>query len=411
MATPKVTHVDVDHALALAQARLAQLGPALLELDEDKRRRAPQAASLRDGSAASWATTDDQMSVLWAWFQALSEAVEEVAARRNAPRARDRDLAAVWADLSTPSVPLSEDVVALARRCFPDSAGVAPQIAVTPLADLITSGYERVAETISSLGAVWDMVVPRLDELDRALAAATVTAEQAGIRLPNEARSIRNQIVEMSERATADPLGFNPDDIPPVAESVDRVRAALDGAVASLAALDGALEEATAELGRITAMIEEAREDNEEVLAKIASAPDRRPDLDRVAAAAANLQRAALEAQERSHTDRAAAGSVRQALEAPLAELRRNVERLAAAPKALLARRRELRGRLDGYRAKVQAMGWAEDPRLEELYAAARDALYVAPCALDDAEELVMVYQRALPPPGPGVVGPQDRLA
>ena len=104
MTTPKVTQVEVDRALAMAQARLAQLGPALLELDEDKRRRAPEAASLRGASAASWATNNDQMSVLWACFQALSEALEAMAARRNAPRARDRDLAAIWEDLSTPSV-------------------------------------------------------------------------------------------------------------------------------------------------------------------------------------------------------------------------------------------------------------------------------------------------------------------
>ena len=76
-----------------------------------------------------------------------------------------------------------------------------------------------------------------------------------------------------------------------------------------------------------------------------------------------------------------------------------------------LARRRELRGRLDGYRAKAQALGSAEDLRLEGLYTAARDALYGAPCDLDDAERQVMAYQRALPPSGPGGARPQDRLS
>ena len=42
MTTPKVTQVEVDRALAMAQDRLAQLGPALLELDDDRRRRAPR---------------------------------------------------------------------------------------------------------------------------------------------------------------------------------------------------------------------------------------------------------------------------------------------------------------------------------------------------------------------------------
>jgi hypothetical protein len=411
MTGPKVAEADVDRALAMAQARLGQLGPALLELDEDKRRRAPEAASLRGASAASWATNNDQMSVLWACFQALSEALEQMAARRNAPRARDRDLVAIWEELSTPSVTISADVVSLARRCFPGPAAVAPQIGVTPLANLIASGCERVAETASSLGAVWDLVVPRLDEVDRALSSATLTAERAGVRLPNEARSIRDQIAEMRERATADPLTFSPDDVPPVAKAVDGVRAAVDDAVAFLLTLDEALQQGIAELDRITVVLGEARGNNDDTLAKIAGAPDRRADLDRAAASAADLQRTILNAQERSRTDRAAAGLVMRALGVPLADLATNAERLVAESKVYLARRRELRGRLDGYRAKAQALGSAEDLRLEGLYAAARDALYGAPCDLDDAERQVTVYQRALPPSGPSGARHQDRLS
>jgi hypothetical protein len=407
MTAPKVTQVDVDRALATAQARLAPLGPALLELDEVKRRRTPEAASLRGASAASWATNNDQMSVLWACFQALSEALEGMAAKRNAPRGRDRDLADIWNDLSTPSVTIAADVVALARRCFGDAAGIAPQLAVNPLADLITAGYERVAETVTSLGAVWDMVVPRLDEVDRALSSATRTAEQAGVRLPNEARSIRDQIAAMRERATADPLTFNPDDVPPVAQAVERVGAAVDEAVASLGTLDEALQQGMAQLDRITATLAEARANNDDALAKIAGAPDRGADLDRAAATAADLQRTIRDAQARSGTDRAAAGSVMRAVAAPLADLGSDAERLAAESKVHLARRRELRGRLDGYRAKAQALGSAEDLRLEGLYTAARDALYSAPCDLDHAEQEVMVYQRALPSSG----RPQDRLS
>ncbi len=409
MTTPKVTQVEVDRALAMAQDRLAQLGPALLELDDDRRRRAPEAASLRGASAASWANNNDQMSVLWACFQALSEALEALAARRNAPRTRDRELAAIWADLSTPSVTISPDVVSLAHRCLPDTAGVAAQIGVTPLANVIISGYERVAETVSSLGAVWDMVVPRLDELGRALAAATLTAEEAGVRLPNEAHSIGEQIAEMRERATADPLSFRPDDVRPVADGVDRVRTAVDDAVASLGTLDEALQQGRTQLDGITAMLGEARENNDDALAKIVGAPDRRADLDRAAATAADLERTMRDVQQRSRTDRASAGAVMRALEAPLAELRTTAAQLAAESKVHLARRRELRGRLDGYRAKAQALGSVEDLRLEALYTSARDALHSAPCDLDDAEVRVMAYQRALSPSASGGVRPQDR--
>jgi hypothetical protein len=67
-----------------------------------------------------------------------------------------------------------------------------------------------------------------------------------------------------------------------------------------------------------------------------------------------------------------------------------------AAINSLLRRRDELRGRLDGYRAKARRLGRAEDPELDRCYRRARDALRTTPCDLTRAAAAVTEYQNAI---------------
>jgi hypothetical protein len=90
-------------------------------------------------------------------------------------------------------------------------------------------------------------------------------------------------------------------------------------------------------------------------------------------------------------------------ISARLAEwTRRARERLArlrdgAAHNAgLLGTRNELRGRFDAYQAKALRRGLSEHGALTPLAAAAREALYVAPCDLAAARRTVNAYQDAL---------------
>lgn len=71
-------------------------------------------------------------------------------------------------------------------------------------------------------------------------------------------------------------------------------------------------------------------------------------------------------------------------------------QRVADANAAPVARRNELRGLLDAYRAKGLAYGRDEDGRLARMHAAAKEALYTAPCALDEADRLVRDYIAAV---------------
>src|SRR5947209_1810462 len=73
-----------------------------------------------------------------------------------------------------------------------------------------------------------------------------------------------------------------------------------------------------------------------------------------------------------------------------------NAKRVVDANAAPVAHRNELRGLLDAFRAKAGARGLDEDPDLDRLYAAAKDALYTAPCDLPAAESMVREYVKAV---------------
>jgi hypothetical protein len=81
-----------------------------------------------------------------------------------------------------------------------------------------------------------------------------------------------------------------------------------------------------------------------------------------------------------------------QAADAMLA----SAQRVAAANAAPVARRNELRGLIDAYRAKALAYGRDEDGQLARMHAAAKEALYTAPCQLAEAERLVHDYLAAV---------------
>ena len=69
---------------------------------------------------------------------------------------------------------------------------------------------------------------------------------------------------------------------------------------------------------------------------------------------------------------------------------------LVTAATGLVARRDELRGRLEAYRAKAAGHRLDEHDTLAPLHTAARDLLYTAPCDLPAATKAVFAYQRAL---------------
>ena len=80
------------------------------------------------------------------------------------------------------------------------------------------------------------------------------------------------------------------------------------------------------------------------------------------------------------------------AVDAAAREALARADELTELASGLLARRDELRGRLEAFRAKAAARGLVEDPALTPLYTAAHDLLFTAPCDLRAATRAVQAY-------------------
>src|SRR5579864_1203498 len=101
MANTGQTLKQIDESLEKAQAAVAGLGTALFELDAEKERRTAELQDLSGSSRAAWDQTGLQLSVLWAWYQALAGVVEGISDRRKAPSPRPADLNEMSTLLST----------------------------------------------------------------------------------------------------------------------------------------------------------------------------------------------------------------------------------------------------------------------------------------------------------------------
>jgi hypothetical protein len=167
------TRNRIDAALAQAQAEVAKLGTALFDLDSEKERRRAELPPLTGSSEAAWELTGSQLSVLWAWYQALAGMVETIADLRKAPGLGPADLNEIWTLLSTPSVEIPDDSRQLAQECLPESERLSGKVPLAVLVRAISAVYQRAAETVTSVFAVRDVALRRVLQLEQALRDAT----------------------------------------------------------------------------------------------------------------------------------------------------------------------------------------------------------------------------------------------
>jgi chromosome segregation ATPase len=363
------TQEDLDRTFETVKAAVGRVANTLYELDAERERRAPEAASLTDGSAAAWADACQELLTMWASYQQLAEKVAAVEAERSGgPLGRDA-ANRIGAELVAPS--MQADLNALSQS------------------------LERTAETMTSLWAMRDLALPRLEEIEGRLAGATGAASRARIRIPNEATSVLARVRQLRVQVANDPLGVAPEQIADLSLSADRINREIHESVAQV---DGALTELaqlSASIDTLCQTLEQARTDAAEARQKVTlSSPSR--DLDGLAARAEQLRTEAADAGRMLETDRAGVARVVARLAAELDRIGSDAAAAADEAAAPLARRRELRGRLDAYRAKAIATGRAEDVQLENLYESAVAVLYQAPCDLDEAERTLVAYQSSL---------------
>jgi hypothetical protein len=414
----------VEHALRTRREERDRISGDVLDLDAHTVFRLLDGSALHGETARRWADAERRAALLWALLDAyrgVLDRAERIAGSHR--RLGAAELAELTGLLTGPAVRLAPEVRPVERRSLLAAPG--ERFTLDGAVAAMDAAFREVTALIADVDAVWSAALPRLDAAAAAASAARGLLRGLDDRDP-ELDACEREIERLREELRGDPLGSGrgrAEALERAAATAGRLRERAERA-AALRREYGAHREALELLvGRVAEAEEEARRTRDLVLVKIASpalpalprrapllrerlaaldGPDGRPaglaagdtagpggdgpgdaaggDGPGDAAGGRWLERAELLA----GLGRDAEQAVRQA------------ERATAALRELLARRDELRGRLEAFRAKAVRLGRAEDAALDRLHRHARDLLWTAPCDLRRATVAVAGYRRAI---------------
>ncbi|MEU0784773.1 hypothetical protein ABZ341_24755 [Streptomyces sp. NPDC006173] len=428
---PVMDRDEADRALARLGAEHEAIETSLLALQDHAGRRLLEGAELTGTTKERWTSADASITLLWAYFDAYTDALRSARDIRSRRRWSSReDLVELTELLRGSGITVAGSATATANApTLAGSGKLSERFTPAALVDRMNELYASSLDMIVSADAVWSALPARIDLLAAELQRTRGLAHSVGVR-PGEHPSgddlerITRTLTTLREQVISDPLAFwtptqgssapgggRPDTTAydREARALEEVRREIDAVLTVRQDAEARLVKLRDVLSRADRTLAEARSARGEVLAKIAAS-----EVPAVSGPPTALQeQLAAAAEYRRHAQWHRLSPLLEALEEKAEdELMRARESLSAVT-APLAVRAELRGRLDAYKAKVARLGFAEDPFLVERYDAARRMLWSAPCDLRVAEEAVLRYQtavaEALSPRVPEQGGPQDR--
>ena len=370
---------DPMQLLAELDAGVARVADALYQIDaapEFVLARDP--SKLRGQSAVLAQEASTTAAACWQSYPVLKDAVERA---EGAADRRD------WPEL--------ERLLGRQAVTLPDGSRTSAAALLTGL----EADVARARAAVDKLSRAWRDILPRLDRARSTLAATTARAADLGVDEP-EVSAAEALLERVSAMAAADPLTADPG---PTEEAVERARSRVELLAGQRATLATDLDAARAELDALSRLVEHGREAAAATRERIADAeglaePLDARDLDGGGAAGSGGLRpwlARIEREAEAGSWVTAANGL-TAWQKAASDLRGRAQAVLAANQAPLARRNELRGRLESYRVKAAAVGKGEDAELTRLYRSARDALYVRPIQLAAAERLVQDYVQSV---------------
>ncbi|GAA1891701.1 hypothetical protein GCM10009837_12240 [Streptomyces durmitorensis] len=427
---PVMDRDEVDRALARLDAEHEAIETSLLALQDHAGRRLLEGAGLTGTTQERWQSTEQQITLLWAYFDAYAAALRtahETRARRRWP-GRD-DLVELTELLRGESVTVAGGAAPAPSASITGPAKLTERFTLIELVARMNDLYAHSLDMVVAADAVWSALPARIDLLAAELHRTRQLAHSVGVRpgehpAGDDLERITAELTRLREQVISDPLAFwqpapgssAPGGGRPHTERYDREARALEDVRREIDAVLTVRQDAELRLGRLRDVLSradrtlaEARSARGEVLAKIAAS-----EVPAVSGPSTALQeQLAMASDYRRHAQWHRLSPLLESLEEKAEdELMRARESLTAVTQPL-AIRAELRGRLDAYKAKVARLGHAEDPLLVEKYDAARRMLWSAPCDLRVAEQAVLRYQQAaaevLAPRVPQQGGPTDR--
>jgi DNA repair exonuclease SbcCD ATPase subunit len=252
---------------------------------------------------------------------------------------------------------------------------------------------------LSEVDSTWSAVAARLAPLGGVLDTLTPLAVELGEA--ELAERLRAALTRVQQQDLGDPLAAAPGGRlgAPAQERLDRLEAEVTTARERLRELAALRDGYRQRIDGLVARIDGVAAAEQAVMPAFARATEKivDPGLPHPPNAAAVLRTRLVE------LDRLRQAGRWSELAEDLATVEESVRRaqerageLRGLADGLLARRDELRGRLDAYRAKAAGKGLAEHGELTARYTDAHDLLFTAPCDLRGSTRAVYAYQQAL---------------
>ena len=397
MTAPAMTRDQAATAVRAAVAERDAIQANLLELDSSFGKQLLAGAELTGDTRRRWDATAATLGTLWQVFSAYSAVVDqaaEAAARHLGPR----ELAAVSGLLTGRSVQLASGPAPLVGRDLADPGR--EDLTLATAVARMRGAFTSVTEVVSTAEHVWTEVAGRLDAVGAELARVTPLAATLGDEaLAGDLTAAQGELARLRDTLNSDPLALR-----------------RPGGAVDTSGADRLAERVTAAASRVDELVR-LRDEAHQRVAEVATA----------AAAARSAREDAAAAWQRA-TEKIAAGALPPP-PAGLADLSGRLDGLGAmlaggrwtrlaseldlldrelatatagfreaerAAVAAMAKRDELRGLLNAYKAKAARLGAAEDAALAERYDRAHDLLWTAPCDLAAAEAAVAGYQQAV---------------
>ncbi|MEU0240975.1 hypothetical protein ABZ234_25135 [Nocardiopsis sp. NPDC006198] len=396
----------IDHELNRVRGEADRITLNLADLDAHVGHQLLKGAALEGRTRERWEHADAHVHTLWTVYDAFRLVVDEAARLREGgggPGAQ----AALTALLNGPSVVLPARHTPLGERGLLH----ADEETVT-LADAVarmSAAYEEATGVISEVGTAWDVLHPRLGELDAMWQEIGTLSDMVELD-EDEYEALRADLAAVGATVRTDPLSLVGDGrvdtsaLDHLRQALERVRGELRDALRMRDSYTESVERLGSAIDGVEEAVARARGLRARVVAKVSSpvaveVPDPVPEL-----RAGIGEMDSLRARGRWRELGTRLGELQRAVHEAADDARDREEDLAG----LMERRAELRGRLDAFRARAARLGLAEDERLAELHARAHAELWTAPCDLRAATVFLSSYLRALHELG-GTETPGDR--
>jgi hypothetical protein len=393
--TPSMSRDAADQILAGLGAAHDRIAAAMYAIDSQPALELLRSGTLAGTTASRWRTLQPEVDLLWAHFTVLSAALEQARAIRGSRRPDDPQ----WTDLTKL---LWDPTIGLDAAGLPADGSGSPPVTWVRLGDLTQQLEKRcagMAGLLSEVDAAWSAVANRLAPITEAVDAVGGLAAELGVAAI--ADPLRQRLAEVHDVDLSDPLAAAP---------AGRLGATADARLRELGAAVTHARERLTEMARLRdgypqriaalrALADEVSAAERAVADAYARATEKiaEPGLPPVPAAgpvlhtrAAELERLGRDAKWSELADGLAVA------EQSAYRARARAGELREVADGLLARRDELRGRLDAYRAKASAKGLGEHSELAARYDEAHTLLFTAPCDLRGATRAVLAYQQTL---------------